>query len=223
MRVLVVRHHEEDSAGFVGDAFAGRGAALTVHLHPDDGPLPDPAAFDHVVVLGASWSVNDPQPWISEEVAWLQACERPVLGICFGAQLLAAATGGAVEQSPVKEIGWVMVEPVPGTRPAIEPGPWLQFHGDRCVLPGAATVLATTEVCVQAFTVGPHLAVQFHPEVGAAQLRAWIEHGGRADVEAAGMDPEALLAVTAEEEPAARQRAVGLVDAHLARSAARAG
>lgn len=223
MRVLVVRHHEEDTAGFVGDSFEARGATLTVHLHPDDGPLPDPALFDHAVVLGASWSVNDPQDWIGQEIAWLQALERPVFGICFGAQLLAAAFGGAVERAPVTEIGWVTVAPVPGAQPAVDPGPWIQFHSDRCVVPDTATVLAANEVCVQAFTVGPHLAVQFHPEVGAEQLRAWIEHGGQAEVEAAGQDPETLLARTAAEEPAARRRAQALVDAYLARATALTG
>jgi GMP synthase-like glutamine amidotransferase len=218
VRVLVVRHHEEDSAGFIGDAFAGRGAALTVHRHPDDGPLPDAAPFDHVVVLGASWSANDPEPWIAEEVAWLRTVQRPVLGICFGAQLLSAACGGSVEKAPVKEIGWVRVDPVPGARPAIDAGPWLQFHGDRCVLGPDASVLARNELCVQAFTVGPHLAVQFHPEVDAAQLRAWIEHGGLAEVEEAGQDVDTLLRETKEQEPAARRRAEALVAAFVARA-----
>ncbi len=219
MRVLVVRHHEEDSAGFVGDAFAARGAALTVHLNPDGGRLPDPAPFDHVVVLGASWSVNEGAPWIADEIAWLQTVEQPVLGICFGAQLLSAACGGAVERAPVKEIGWVRVEPVPGARPAVSPGPWLQFHSDRCVVPTTARVLATNDVGVQAFTLGQHLAVQFHPEVDAAQLRGWIEHGGLAEVQEAGLDAGVLVAETAAQEPAARARAQELVDAYLARAA----
>jgi hypothetical protein len=62
--------------------------------------------------------------------------------------------------------------------------------------------------------------VQFHPEVDAAQLGAWIEHGGRSEVEEVGKDPEALLAETAANEPAARRRAQELVDAYLARVAA---
>lgn len=219
MRVLVIRHHLEDSAGFVGEAFAARGATLSVHLHPADGPLPDASPFDHVLVLGAAWSVNDAEPWIAGEVEWLRSLGRPVLGICFGAQLLTVAFGGAVERAPAKEIGWVTVDPVPGAEPPVEPGPWLQFHSDRCLLPPEATVLATNPVGVQAFTVGPHLAVQFHPEVDAAQLAAWIEHGGLAEVEEAGVDPASLLAETASQEPAARRRAVALVDTYLARVA----
>ena len=67
MRVLAVRHHDIDSAGFIADAFEARGAELAVHLFPDDGPLPAFEGVDHVVVLGAVSSVNDPDPWIAAE------------------------------------------------------------------------------------------------------------------------------------------------------------
>ena len=59
-RVIVVRHHDIDSAGFIADAFEARGADLSVHLFPDDGPLPAFDGADHIVVLGAVSSVNDP-------------------------------------------------------------------------------------------------------------------------------------------------------------------
>ena len=75
MRVVVIRHHGIDSAGFIGDAFEARGAALAVHLFPDDGPLPALDGVDHVVVLGAVSSVNDPDPWIAEELAWLRGAD----------------------------------------------------------------------------------------------------------------------------------------------------
>src|SRR5689334_5609633 len=73
MRVVVIGHHEEDSAGFVGDAFRARGAELSMHLFPKDGPLPDLDGADHVIVLGAIWSVYDDSPdraWIADELAW---------------------------------------------------------------------------------------------------------------------------------------------------------
>ena len=89
-REFVIRHHDIDSAGFIGTALEARGAELAVHLFPDDGPLPppDPDHLDHVTVLGAVSSVNDPDAWIAEELAWLGRADRaglPVLGICFGA------------------------------------------------------------------------------------------------------------------------------------------
>ena len=106
MRVTVVRHHEEDSAGFIGDAFASRGADLAVHMFPKEGALPEPAGLDHVVVLGATFSVYSGGPnadWIAEELAWLRQADEagvPVFGICFGAQLLAAGFGGRVGRPP---------------------------------------------------------------------------------------------------------------------------
>jgi len=215
MRVIVVRHHGIDEAGFIADAFRSRGASLSVHQFPKDGPLPSLDDFDHVVVLGAAWSVYDQQKvgdWIGAELHWLRAADAagiPVLGICFGAQALAAALGGQVEAAPHSEIGWITIETLD---PAlIEPGPWLEFHGDRCLPPPGARLLAQTDVCVQAFSLGPHLAVQFHPEVDGDQIGRWLMDGGRAEAEAAGQDPDQLLAETRAQEPAAARRADRLV------------
>ena len=229
MRVLVVRHHEEDSPGLIGDAFAARGATVDTCLYPSGGPLPGPGGYDHLVVLGSNASVYENRDWIVDEVDWLRDVQLPVLGICFGAQLLSAALGGGVERAPAYEIGWVTVDPVvDGDAPtseialalAIGAGPWFQFHRDRCVLPGDAHLLARNEIGVQAFTVGPHLGVQFHPEVDAAQLTRWIHEGGRGAIVRAGLDPDALLEKTAREEAAARIRADDLVGGHLRHASA---
>jgi len=219
MRVIVIKHHDIDDAGFIAAAFAARGAALQTHLVPDDGPLPDLDGADHIVVLGAVWSVYDHEQigdWIDAELAWLRAAGAagiPVLGICFGAQALAAAFGGSVERAPRPEIGWLKVDSLEPD--VIEPGPWLEFHFDRCIAPPRATVLATSEVCVQAFTIGGHLAVQFHPEVDGDQLRRWLDGGGAAEAELAGLDPAELIAMSVAEEPEAARRADRLVAAAL--------
>jgi GMP synthase-like glutamine amidotransferase len=219
MRVTVVRHHLEDDPGFVAEAFVARGATLTMHRFPADGPLPDPSGADHIVLLGAVWSVYDTDPdraWIADELAWLHRADQagvPVLGICFGAQALATAFGGEVKPAARKEIGWTYVDTLdPGL---IAPGPWLEFHGDQCHPPRQARLLARNELGVQAFALGRHLAVQFHPEVDRAQLARWLEAGGRADAERAGQDPGRFLAQTAAAEPAARERAAALVDSAL--------
>jgi len=112
-----------------------------------------------------------------------------------------------------KEVGWTMIE---SFDPAlIPPGPWLQFHGDLCLPSSQAKVLARNEVGVQAFTVGRHLAVQFHPEVDGAQLGLWMDAGARAEAERAGQDPEEFLAETVAQERAAAARADALVAAAL--------
>jgi GMP synthase-like glutamine amidotransferase len=219
MRVVVIRHHDVDSAGFIGAAFEARGAELSVCLFPKEGPLPALDGVDHVVVLGAVWSVYDDSPdraWIADELAWLRQADAsgvPVLGICFGGQALAAALGGRVEAAPRKEIGWSMIDTFD---PAlIPPGPWLEFHQDRFFPPRQARVLATNEVGIQAFVLGRHLGVQFHPEPDGALLKRWLDDGGREEAERAGIDPDRFLAQTYAEEPAARGRADTLVASAL--------
>ena len=219
MRVAVVRHHEEDSAGFIGAAFEARGAELSSVLFPKEGPLPDLTGLAHIILLGSTCSVydeGDARAWIDEELAWLRRADAagvPVLGICFGAQMLATVLGGTVEDAGRQEIGWVTVDSAdPGLIP---PGPWLEFHHDRCQPPGQATVLARNDFGVQAYRLGRHLAVQFHPEVDGAQLQLWLDAGGRAEIEANGQDPDAMLAETIAEEPAAAARADQLVASAL--------
>jgi GMP synthase-like glutamine amidotransferase len=221
MQVQVIRHHAEDSAGLIGAGFQARGARLRTHLYPDEGPLPELDGIDHVVLLGATSSVYDARDWIGPELDWLLRADQagvPVLGICFGAQALCGAHGGTVRAAGGEEIGWRLVETLdPELIPA---GPWLQYHGDHCLPPGHARLLARNEFGVQAFSVGRHLGVQFHPEVDGVQLAAWLDAGARDELLQAGHDPEAFLAETIAAEPAASVRAAQIVEAALRIAAA---
>jgi GMP synthase-like glutamine amidotransferase len=216
MRVVVIRHHDVDTAGFIADAFEARGAELAVHLFPDDGPLPAFDGADYIVVMGSVSSVNDPDPWIAAELDWLRAADRaglPVFGICFGAQAICVALGGRVEAMERQEIGWFTVDSL--DQDAVPAGPWLEFHNDRCLPPPSATVLARNETGIQAFRIGPHFAVQFHPEVDGPQLKRWLDSMGTAELESIGLDPDQFLADTIREEAAAKARADRLVAAAL--------
>jgi GMP synthase-like glutamine amidotransferase len=224
MRVVVIRHHEEDSAGFIGAAFEALGAELSTVLIPKE-DLPALDGVDHVVVLGAVWAVYDDSPdraWIADELAWLRRADEagvPVLGICFGGQALAAAFGGRVEPAARKEIGWSMIDS--HDEDLIPAGPWLEFHGDRFFPPAHASELARNEVGVQAFSLGRHLGVQFHPEPDGALLARWLDAGGREEAEREGADPDRFLAETYAQEAEARRRADALVAAALRIASAR--
>jgi GMP synthase-like glutamine amidotransferase len=136
-----------------------------------------------------------------------------VLGVCFGAQALATALGGSVEPSPRPEIGWTDIETDIPT--VVPPGPWFQWHYDRCVLPPGAVELARNAVGPQAFRAGRSLGVQFHPEITTAMVRGWLDLGGAEQCVRHGVDPDELFARSRAMEPAARIDAGRLIDGFL--------
>ena len=231
MRLLVVQQDHVSPPGPVGEAFADRGydveEFLVVPAASFDAPdvavdFPDPLGYDAVVPMGAPWSVTDEgiAAWVAAELAMLRRAHAggvPVLGICFGGQLLAQALGGSVERAPAPEIGWVGLET---DDPALVPaGPWFQWHQDRWTPPASARELARTRLASQAFVLGRTLAVQFHPELTAAQLEGWLANGGAAWLAGHGTDGDQLLAQTRREQSASRTRTRRLVGAFLDRVA----
>ena len=236
MRALVVQHDHVTEPGLVGDRLMERGydlTALTVvpedrHHAPDVSfDFPDADGWDLIVSLGAPWSVYDETAvggWIGGELALLRKAHHlgvPVLGVCFGAQALTTALGGSVEAAPRPEIGWVEVAT---EDPAlVGPGPWFQWHYDRCLPPPGAVSVARNDVCVQAFRTGRSLGVQFHPEITTRMVRGWLDNGGAEQCAGHGVEPGELLARCRDLEPTARANARHLVDGFLDRVAGVAG
>jgi GMP synthase-like glutamine amidotransferase len=217
--VLFIRHHLEDNPGLIGEAFRTRGFSCDLVMMDESTPTPSLDGYDVLVILGSKESVYDHEveaAWFGRELALMgDAAQRnvPILGICFGAQALCRFHGGRVELSDAPEVGWYEVEAHHDAR--IVSGPWFEFHYDRCVLPAQAQLWATSPGAVQAFCVGRNVGVQFHPEVDEQQLRDWFE-ADLVEHPREFASREELLAQTARETPAARGRALGLVDVFLA-------
>jgi GMP synthase-like glutamine amidotransferase len=139
----------------------------------------------------------------------------PVLGICFGGQMLAAAHGGSVWRSRAPEVGWSKVDS--DDESLVPSGIWFQWHYDQWALPDEAKEVARNENSSQAFVLGRNLAVQFHPEMTSEILATWLATGGADEVDQLGIDLEELVRETAERDAANRERAHRLIDQFLDR------
>lgn len=217
MRALVLKPHRLSATGFVGTRLLERGVELTRHVASEDGRPPPLDGFDAVVVMGAPWSIGGAEvaPWIDPVLDLLREADQRgvgVLGVCFGAQAMAAALGAEVRRAAGPELGWRRVETIdPEVVPA---GPWFMWHSDTFDLPPGAREVARTALGPQAYTVGPHVCVQFHPEVDARVVSAWMDHDP-SDFIDAGLSVDAVLAETGRREREARSRAATLVDGFL--------
>lgn len=217
-RALVIEHQPDAPAGVLQEWLDDRGFDARL-WRPDAEPgAPDPAGFGLIVSLGSKHAVYDGPGWIETEVGLLQdAASRgvPVLGICFGAQALATALGGEVAAAPRAEIGWIDVES--DDPRGLPPGPWFAWHSDRCSLPAGATEVARNAMGVQGFRHGPHLGVQFHPEITPQIVDGWIA-ALPDQLAARGLDPGDLRRATARRAASAKASAYRLFDAFWARA-----
>lgn len=214
--LVVVEHHPRAGASAFTEALDAR-----AHLAPwrtldptAEASLPEVASLAGILVLGGPMGVPDAEehPWMAGELAWLGKAvdaEVPVLGVCLGAQLLAAALDGRVERRETPEVGYVALtrtEQAAGDELAAG---WpdgttaLFFHEDEITeLPEGADVLLTGGQGPAAWRWGSGIGLQFHPEVTHEQLASWVEMPeARAYLDAAGVDPGTLL-----EEAARRER-----------------
>lgn len=189
MRLHVLQHVPFEGPARIGEWARVRGHSLAAtHLYAGE-PLPDHDAYDLLVVMGGPMSVNDEaeHPWLVAEkrfVARALELERPTIGVCLGAQLIAAASGCRVYPGPEKEIGWFPVHTLPiaaaSRAAALLPSSLVPFHwhGETFDLPAGAVLLAQTELVPhQAFWLGRRtLAMQFHIEATVESVGALVEH-----------------------------------------------
>jgi GMP synthase (glutamine-hydrolysing) len=214
---LILSHVAFEDLGTLEAPLRDRGfnlefvSASTAHF-----PLPQAETCDLLVALGGPIGVYDQQeyPFINDEIECIRqrlAARRPILGICLGAQMLAAALGARVFPGQNgKEIGWKPIQAAPASTQA----PWLapllspglsvfHWHGDTFDLPPGAIPLASTgQYANQAFSVGDFaLGLQFHPEVTAPELETWYV-GHACELSQAGITVESLRTAALEHAPA---------------------
>ena len=187
--VLIVLHQEHSTPGRVGMALKAIGARLDIRRPSLGDPLPATLA-DHAgaIVFGGPMGANDTLDWVRREIEWLEtplAEEKPFLGLCLGAQMLARALGARVFSYDDKrsEIGYYPIVPTPaGDRLCGAPFPRsvYEWHSDGFDLPDGAELLATgrADFPNQAYRYGAHaVGLQFHPEVTYHMMCRWTHRG----------------------------------------------
>lgn len=191
MAWAIVQHVAWEGPGLIAAALEARGARYRVYHMERGEALPEAAAMDGLVVMGGTMGVYEAGkfPHLRAEVALLRECMalgKPVLGVCLGAQLLAAALGSEVTRGPVMELGAGAVQlTAAGRDDAVLGGEGrtqlavVHWHQDTFPLPQGAALLATSELYErQAFRAGKNVyGWQFHGEVDRALAEAWRPRG----------------------------------------------
>lgn len=217
-KVLVLQHHPAENLGIIADALASAALAWQYVRVFDGHRVPDSMkGAGGVVVMGGPMGVyeQDRYGFLREEIALIKAAlgeGKPVLGVCLGSQLLAAALGAKVSPGPEKEIGWYPVRLAPaaagdalfgGLPPSFTACHW---HGDVFEVPLGATALASSEkTACQAFRYGKIAwGLLFHLEFTAATIEALVREEGD-ELLSAGVDGAEILRATMSHGPEANR------------------
>jgi GMP synthase (glutamine-hydrolysing) len=185
---LALRHVPFEDLGLLGPLLKERGFDIVYRDVPVAGVEQlGPVAPDLMVVLGGPIGIYEQEsyPFLTDEIRAIErrlAAEAPTLGICLGAQLMAAALGARVAPMGTKEIGWhPLTLSDAGRRSSLAPIDGalthvLHWHGDTFDIPAGATHLASSDICPnQAFSWrGKALALQFHAEATGRALESWF-------------------------------------------------
>jgi GMP synthase (glutamine-hydrolysing) len=204
---VAIRHVAFEDAGIFEDVLAARGVELRYRDAGVDDLAPAKDA-DLLIVLGGPIGVYEFEryPFLKDEFAVIEHAlkkKTPLIGICLGAQAVAAALGARVYPGREKEIGWGLVSLTQAGRASPLASLTeskmrvLHWHGDTFNMPDGAKQLAETAITPnQAFSYGPKvLALQFHVEPRARQIERWLI-GHTAELGAAGINLTRLRADT---------------------------
>ena len=189
MRVHVLQHVSFEGPGIIGEWAKEEGHDISVtRLYEEGMRLPDLDSFDFLVVMGGPMGVHDEgeYPWLVPEkklIGEAIGARRPVLGICLGAQLVAAVLGARIHRNEHREIGWApigLTEPGRGAEVLSHFPDELEvfhWHGDTFEIAEGAVNLAQSVGCAhQAFLFGENvLGIQFHLEVTPKDVVAMLE------------------------------------------------
>jgi GMP synthase-like glutamine amidotransferase len=213
-RTLILQHEEPTPPGHMTEWLAEQGAQIEVFRIDEDEDEVNPRGFDLIVSLGSEFAAfDDAVPFVQREVKlYEQAIESgvPILGLCFGGQMLARVLGSRLFRADEAEIGWL---PVRTHDPhLVSTGPWFQWHFDSFSAPPGAKLIAETDAAPQAFVSGRNLGLQFHPEVTPAIMDEWVRAYPH-ELEAEGVDPQGLLTETRQRAAQAKQATWRLLDA----------
>ncbi|WP_341666857.1 type 1 glutamine amidotransferase [Alcaligenes sp. SDU_A2] len=192
--IAILQHETTQGPGVLLDHLESRHLPYQLILPALDGGVPLSARdYSGIVVLGSDHSVNDPVLWIERERRLLQdAIQRhiPVLGHCFGAQMLARALGARVERNPCPNIGWSQVWSSPQAQRLMgmpRRAMLFNWHYDTFQIPNGATRTLSGSHCLnKGFRLGPHWAFQGHLEVTADSIRRWCASGRQELLDARG-------------------------------------
>jgi len=212
-KLLVLQHVAHEILGTLNPLLKRAGFRIryvNFARHPDAQPSLD--GYDGIVILGGPMSVNDSNrlPHLITEMKLIEEAmnlNRPVLGICLGAQLIAKTLGAEVHRSREKEIGWYDVSPTDAARcdPLLsafrETERLFQWHGETFDIPKSARHLAFSPLCAnQAFRYeGNVYGFQFHLEVDAPMIHRWLRvHDNQREIAALGgpSSPERIYSET---------------------------
>lgn len=224
---LVLRHVPFEDLGAFAPVLVARGGPILIHdIGVDDLRAYDALQPDLLIVLGGPIGVYEEAryPFLAAETDFIARrieADRPTLGICLGAQLIAKATGARVYPMGAKEIGFAPITLTDEGRESClsvfgDDPMTLHWHGDTFDLPHGAMLLASTELCPhQAFAIGPNIVgFQFHPEAGGPSFERWLI-GHAVELDAAGIDVCRLREEAARFGPGLARKAAAVVSRWL--------